>query len=285
MLSLIIALLIISVVALLLGKIDVLNPLSSINRPEIITLGISGLFLVITMSIAWRLSFITSARSLPLPTSQKIKDFVNQSGNVSAIGGRLSANDILMREFEYLRETAGQAMEERRTVINFYLLIAGGAGSGVIAFLSNISNQSRLLLAAVMLLWIVCLIGWISLFMLIALRLAWINSALAMNYIKEFYVVNAENIGMSPDILQSAFLFQPMTLPSANKHWNVFHYSALLIALLDAGAFLAGAMLIEINMNGTSLSIVAIIGGVYAMGLFIAHWWSYDISLLPRHVD
>jgi hypothetical protein len=230
-----------------------LTPLFKNNDPVIYTLGLSGLFLAITLAIALGLALITSiSKPIKLPTPQKIRGLKMEPGNNSYMSEGLNINKLLLGEFGYARETAAQAMEERRMVINFYLLIVGGAGSGAVAILFGAANPNRqaLLIGAVILLWIVCLIGWLSLFMLISLRLAWVGSANSMNYIKEFYLNNAENMGMdlSSDVIHSAFYFKSNTLPSAKKHWNATHYSALLVALLDSAAFWGGTILLGINL-------------------------------------
>lgn len=55
---------------------------------------------------------------------------------ISGFGGPLKAEKILGEEFKYASKTAEQAMEHRMTIVNYYLLIVGGGGSGVIALIN-----------------------------------------------------------------------------------------------------------------------------------------------------
>jgi hypothetical protein len=94
-----------------------------------------------------------------------------------------------------------------------------------------------------------------------------------MNQIKEFFIQHDKDF--TPEEMRTAFRWQPHTLPSANKPWTVFFYSALLIALLDSMAYVLGAALLDLNF---SLVIpVADLGLYFFFGLgFLAfHVWLY----------
>lgn len=248
---------------------------------QLLPLSVSGLFVAITNAIALLLAANITINRFPDPHPVDIA--AQPSGGISTTAGNLdlSVNDILTGEFEYARETAGQAMEERRTLINFYLIVIGGAGSGVVAFLPTISTQSGLLLSAVTLLWAVSVVGWLTLFQLIALRAAWMGSANAMNFIKEFY---KKNVGIiSPEAIDSAFFFKTKTLPQPAKHWNAGHYSAVVVSFLDAVAFGGGALLLTMALNGVITDSSVIFVSIMACFLFLGHFWVYDISLTyPR---
>jgi hypothetical protein len=252
-----------------------------------LTLGISAIFAGLTMIVSILFALRTAVNPSALPTPHKI------GASREALGSSRSTEDlpkapiievqaILISEFEYARETASQSMEERRTVINYYLLVFGGAGTGVIAVLSGFGTNNEFLVGATALLWLVCLIGWLTLFNLIALRLAWNNSALSMNYIKEFYVDNAEEVGMKKEDLESAFFFRANTLPAPNKRWNTFHYSTLLVSLLDSAAFVGGATLLGALLAKDQLGYVSLSSVILGSALFMAHWWAFDVSLKPK---
>lgn len=151
--------------------------------------------------------------------------------------------DILAWEFEYARITASEAMSERHTMVNFYLLIAGITTSGVLALLARQSGLPTV--TGAVLFWVLVGIGWIYFLAVIRLRQAWRGSAEAMNRIKEFYIEHAHAI--DPATLRTAFLWQPQTLPPADKPWTIFFYAAMLISLLNSAAFVAGGALLDLQ--------------------------------------
>ncbi len=256
-----------------------LNPRSFYGQQLLPTLAISGLFVSGVLSITLILALRT-ASATPRPKPPEPMKMPSVSWKDDNRQFKLSV--ILSNEFEYARETAFQAMEERRSVVNFYLLIFGGAGSAVVGLLSTFASHIELLVGAIALLWLVCFIGVITLFTLVSLRLAWLASANDMNHVKEFYLENSEAMGMQREALQSAFFFHSNTLPSAGKHWNANHYAALLVGVLDSAAFLGGAILLGVLNSARSLEIVALGGGILAIFVFMAHWWAYDLALLEK---
>ena len=73
-------------------------------------------------------------------------------------GGKLlDARDILGWEFEYARFTASEAMQDRHTMVNFYLLVAGVVISGVVGVLARNTGLPKA--AGTLLLWLLCGIG------------------------------------------------------------------------------------------------------------------------------
>lgn len=243
------------------------------SRNSLIILIFSGFFASLVVISALRIVSLNGYKPLSLPTPLTTTD--------KEIDPALQG--ILLNEFEYARQTAGESMEERNAVINFYLLIVGGASSGVIAFLGNFANHIELIIGAVALLWIVTIVGWLTLFKLIALRIAWVGSAASMNAIKEFYIANSERMHLSGEVLQSAFVFKSSTIPSAGKHWNVAHYSALLVAFLDTAIYFGGIMLLVFVMPDSQTPVIVLIGILIAVLFLASHWWIYDLSLKPRN--
>lgn len=149
--------------------------------------------------------------------------------------------DILALEFEYARITASESMTERHTMVNFYLLIAGITTSGVLTLLARQNDLPTATGAA--LFWVLVGIGWIYFLAIIRLRQAWCTSARAMNRIKGFCIEHAR--GVDPATLRTAFLWQPHTLPPADKPWTVYFYAAMLIGFLNSAAFVAGGVLLS----------------------------------------
>ena len=179
--------------------------------------------------------------------------------------------DILTWEFEYARITASESMSERHTMVNFYLLIAGITTSGVLALLARQSELPTV--AGVALFWVLVGIGWIYFLAIIRLRQAWHGSAEAMNRIKGFCIEHARAI--DPATLRTAFLWQPQTLPPADKPWTIFFYAAMLISLLNSAAFVAGSALLDLQAAldhpWQILGPLALLG----VAFFAFHIWLY----------
>ena len=185
--------------------------------------------------------------------------------------GHLDPSNILDWEFEYARTTASEAMEQRHTMVNFYLLVAGVAASGVIAVLGEGSGLPKSV--GTLLLWMLCGIGWLYFLSIIRLRQAWHESARAMNQIKEFYFQHTQTL--SRDVLRSAFRWQAHTLPAPGKPWTVFFYSAMLIAFLDSAAYVAGALLLDRGPAGSAPGPVPVPLVLFGLGFFAFHVWLY----------
>lgn len=191
--------------------------------------------------------------------------------------GVLSASDILGWEFGYARTTASEAMQDRHTMVNFYLLVAGIVVSGIVALLGRDADFPEA--TGTVLLWLLCGIGWLYFLKIIRLRQAWHDSAQTMNQIKEFCIQRTKEF--DPDVLRSAFRWQAQTLPAPDKPWTVFFYSALLIALLDSVAYVAGGVLLDLQAVWSAPLLV--LGSLALFGLifFAFHVWLYFAFLKP----
>lgn len=165
-------------------------------------------------------------------------------------GPRLDPNAILMAEFDYARETAAQAMDDRHKMVNFYLIIVGvifAAAANLLKLASNgglgtglTTMQWRQATAALLI--ALFFVGLLYLLKLIRLRQAWRDSALAMNQIKDYYSVRFRNYRMN----KQAFRWTRETLPPANKFWTLFFFSAVLVIQLNVLALIGALFLYDI---------------------------------------
>jgi hypothetical protein len=221
--------------------------------------------LLVILALNWRVGDRSSQQDTPSPVSPDQK--------------HLEASDILGWEFEYARTTASEAMQDRHTMVNFYLLVAGIVTSGVVAVLGMGADANLPKATETALLWLLCGIGWLYFLKLIRLRQAWRDSAQAMNQIKGFYFQHAKDFG--PDVLRSAFRWKPETLPPPDKPWTVFFYSATLIGLLDSVAYVAGGALLA--LDATRSFPLSVLGPLALFGLafFAFHVWLYFAFLKP----
>ncbi|NIM94516.1 MAG: hypothetical protein GTO18_12515 [Anaerolineales bacterium] len=179
--------------------------------------------------------------------------------------------DILKLEFEYARITASEAMQDRHTMVNFYLLAFGVIATGVLAILSREADLPQSI--GTLLLWILCAVGWLYFLKIIRLRQAWHESAQAMNQIKEFFIQHDDQF--EPEELRTAFRWQAHTLPSPDKPWTVFFYSAVLIALLDSMAYALGAILLDLNLSSIIPKVDLGLYLLFGIGFLAFHIWLY----------
>ena len=190
----------------------------------------------------------------------------------------LNARDILGWEFEYARVTASEAMQDRHTMVNFYLLVAGVVVSGVVGVLAQKTGLPKA--TGTLFLWLLCGIGWLYFLKIIRLRQAWHGSARAMNQIKDFYIQHVKDF--KPDELREAFLWKAETLPPPDKPWTVFFYSAVLIAFLNSVAYVVGGALL--NLAAARRFPLLALGPLAMFGLvfFAFHVWLYFAFLKPE---
>jgi hypothetical protein len=228
--------------------------------PEYLPLIVALLFLLVNVAILVVILALNRHQSAmpaapPIPPGEPLID----------------PSDILGWEFEYARVTASEAMRERHTMVNFYLLVAGIITSGVAALLSRDSDLPSALGAAPF--WILVAIGWIYFLAIIRLRQAWCDSAKAMNRIKGFSIEHASSI--DPATLRTAFLWQPYTLPPPGRPWTIFFYAAMLIGLLDSAAYVAGGALLNLDLALANPWLI--LGPLALLGLlfFVFHVWLY----------
>jgi hypothetical protein len=153
----------------------------------------------------------------------------------SEVKALLDPDAILQQEFEYARETALQANNDRAQVVNLYLILVGGTGSlavGLPALAPTWLTAAPALFASVG--FLIGLVGLFTVLKLIRLRLAWHDSALAMNRIKDFYLAHYPE-------LAPAFRWRTQTLPPPGQVGTITFDLAGLVALVDSLA-LGGAV-------------------------------------------
>lgn len=143
--------------------------------------------------------------------------------------------EIALREFDYAKETAAQAMDDRLTLVNYFLLSAGVvlAGFGVMVSYeggARFAYRYEMLIALGLLF---NAVGWVYFLQIVRLRQAWCESARSMNHLKQLFAKNAELLAESA---ANAFRWQMLSIPRAPKKMTVFYLSALLISIMNAAA-------------------------------------------------
>lgn len=174
----------------------------------------------------------------------------------------LDSAAILGKEFDYAQRTAGEAMSDRHTMINFYLVFVGVVLSAIVAQVTGAAG-ARFLGTA--LAWLLAAIGWFYFIQVIRLRMAWHESARAMSQIKEFYFQHAKDFDQAE--LRRAFRWQAYTLPAADRPWTIFFYSAMTIAFLNTVSYVIGGLLL--NPENVLAAPALVIGAVLLLGLVL----------------
>jgi len=234
---------------------------------------VSLVFLIINMVI---LSLILLAQSRGT-VSQSHQDTQEPDDEDSKDSSPLKTADILGWEFGYAQATASEAMQDRHTMMNFYLLVVGIVGTGVLAVLGRQTDLPPG--TGTVLMWLLVCVGWLYFLKLIRLRQAWHDSALAMNRIKDFYIEHGTEF--DSNALSQAFRWRPGTLPAPDKRWTVFFYSAMLIALLNSVTYVAGGFLLDLqttlSLPVTEQWLLFLLGIIF----FAFHIWLYSAFLKP----
>ncbi|MEE4311876.1 MAG: hypothetical protein V2J62_08375 [candidate division KSB1 bacterium] len=172
-----------------------------------------------------------------------------------------SVAQLLLKDYEYIASTCSEAMNDRHTMVNYFLLIVGAVFT-VIATQMNMqafqTQHVREMLVIVAL--VLNFIGWLYFMHIIRLRQSWHGSAMAMNQIKEFFIQN----GRLPDeIARSAFLWDTKSVPRAGRKSNVFYYSAVVISFISSVLLTLGSAIASPESAQFSLPAFSVIIGIY----------------------
>jgi 8-oxo-dGTP pyrophosphatase MutT (NUDIX family) len=191
--------------------------------------------------------------ALNMPYKRPATYRADESGPDETPGGldsTLKLDNMLLEEFNYASVTAYQALEDRARMFNLYLLLIGVVASGIGAIYqlgkqngtaSNAANtaaNNSLQLLVVVLLLAAAFLGLVFFLKVIYLRRAWLESARAMNAIKEFYI---KRFGPMVPGLDRAFRWRLDTIP--HKRGAVTFLICYTMAFLGSSC-LAGAIFI-----------------------------------------
>lgn len=172
-----------------------------------------------------------------------------------AVKELLDPDEILQQEFEYARETALQANNDRTQVVNLYVILVGGLGSLALG-LPALALATEVL---AVLLGVIGVLGVFNVLKLIRLRQAWHDSALAMNRVKDFYLAHYPE--MAP-----AFRWRTETLPPPGKLGTITFDLTVLVALIDSLAIGGAVFLLGAPWWGVGAAAAAF--GAVQLGLY-----------------
>jgi ADP-ribose pyrophosphatase len=158
----------------------------------------------------------------------------------------LSLEAIASQEFSYANVTAYQAMEDRARFFGLYLTLVGvlAAALGAVSQLGGGFDNNYLLPIAIFLLLLAGGLGAVFFTMLIRLRQAWRNSALAMHRIKEYYI---EHLRPAVPDIDKAFFWRLETLPKGEKRGSGTYLVCYTTALIGSLCFAAAVFLLGVE--------------------------------------
>ena len=153
--------------------------------------------------------------------------------------------ELALLEYEYIRETMAQAMNDRHTMVNYFLLATGVVLAAISAIYSaegmSYSPYKNQMTIAVCL--IFNMVSWIYLMMVVRLRQAWCESAAAMSRIKQFVLIHHR---LSEQDAASPFRWTSLNIPPAAKKGTLYHFAVILISIVSSsGLALASLLLLE----------------------------------------
>ena len=189
---------------------------------------------------------------------------------------RLSDEEILKTEFEYIARTAFQADEDRARVSSFYPVAVGSLIAALFStqFLNNNFDPTFVAWVFTSLFFILTLLGTLTTLQLSRLRAAWYDSMLAMNQLKDYWIHRSKD-----DKLMKAFKWDTKTLPMKYKVNSVSFYQTIEVALLSGITFGAAVYFVQKAIGYACPSCnwaYAISSGVL---VFFFELWIYKLNL------
>ena len=170
--------------------------------------------------------------------------------------------EIVAAEYEYIAQTAFQAQDDRASVTTFYLVNVGSIFGAALFGTTQTQWSDFFHPAFSALLFFLTFFGFLTLKQLIALRLAWFNSAKAMNQIKKYLMEQ------NPD-LEKAFLWNHKTLPSKYKNTSVAYYLVLQVTTMSAITFGAAVSYLILSIAKNTSTELILFAGALSAGIFL----------------
>lgn len=189
---------------------------------------------------------------------------------------KLSSEELLLAEINYISQAAFQANEDHARVTSFYLVAVGSLVAAL--FSTQIFNEkfdpSFVAIAFSGLLLVLTILGALTTLQLARLRLAWYESAMAMNQLKEYW------LGLAKDKnLEQAFRWRTSTLPQKYKVNSVSYYQTLEVALLSGMTFGAAVFFFQKGIGYDCPSCNWAYAASLGVLAFLGQLWIYKRSL------
>lgn len=178
----------------------------------------------------------------------------------------LDPNKILELEFNYAKDTAFQANEDRVKEYSYFLTTAATIAGGF-AFI-DLESDLQIIVFSLLLLSI-WFLGLLSSLKLIKLRMGWLSSVKAMLKIKQFYTAQDKS-------LTKAFKWNESSLPSVNKYWSITFINFLTITVVSILSLITAISIFLVNIADLGIwesVIIAVASGILMLLVNIAIWF------------
>jgi amino acid permease len=155
---------------------------------------------------------------------------------------KLSDDVLLKAELEYITQTAFQANEDRARVSSFYLVAVGSLVAAVFStqFVGRNMEPAALAWAFSVLFLVLTILGTLTTLQLARLRSAWYESILAMNQLKDYWLLKS-----SDEELKQAFRWDTSTIPHRYKINSISYFQTLEVAVLSGFTFGAAVYFLQ----------------------------------------
>lgn len=143
---------------------------------------------------------------------------------------KLTPDEILQAEYEYIAQCAFQANEDRARVASFYFVSVGSLIAAILGtqFANGLSQW--VYRAFSLLFFVLTILGVLTVFQLARLRAAWNSAVKAMNAIKGFYINKYE------DLHKALIWTDP---PKSEKWYSIANLLRLQVGILSGLTFAA----------------------------------------------
>lgn len=189
---------------------------------------------------------------------------------------KLDPKDLILAEFNYIASNVFQANEDRARVSSYYFVTAAAVVAAILG--SNLQNGSTWIYSGFMLLFaVLSLIGYFTVLQLARLRIAWRESADAMNRVVKYYVDHSTDLQVEQALV---WFRRDEKLPAQGRAESVSFLLALSVVVADFGTTLVAvvyggqgflaflqhrALMVQSELSNILLIIVAfVLGYVYA---------------------
>jgi hypothetical protein len=187
----------------------------------------------------------------------------------------LTIESLLIEEYKYAGNTAYQAIEDRARTVSLYYILLGILATGVSA-IYQLSGSSHPYSQVLVILLLLIVSGLSATFFIniIRLRQSFLESIIAMNVIKEFYIQQFQH--QMPTI-EKVFRWRLSTIPAGERIGSVTFVMSYLIALMGSLCLAAAIALTMRQLVYTPdlMSVQSLIAAIIVFALALSAYTLY----------
>lgn len=146
--------------------------------------------------------------------------------------------ELLKLEFDYAKSTSLQSQSDRLAIVNFFIAIFGAIASISLGLANSNTTYSNFFSLGF---FVISIIGFVFIIKIIRLRQAWVESAKAMNKIKDYFIQKNPDVG-------EFIIWKTNTIPKAEKFKTISYLSSFLINILSSISLFLGCYLSDFSI-------------------------------------